>query len=136
MAEVYKFLNGRRLEDAVEGFRGTQDALGRYAFEIKAYADAFLIEARDYSEAIGRRVDWDAYVEVVRWRGRGSGSAGFDVILNDTLGDGAAYNIEKGRRVEFYDDVTGEPMGDMQGLFILERAVQIVADRHRSELRR
>lgn len=129
MGQVFKFLNGRPLEEAIEGLEGVQEALGKYAFEIKSYADAFLIEARDHSISIGRRVDWDAYVAVLKWRG------GWDVVLNDELGDGAAYNIEKGRKVEFYDDETGLPMGEMEGLFLLERAIQVVADRHRSELR-
>ncbi|MFC3504454.1 phage portal protein [Micromonospora krabiensis] len=112
-----------------KGLPGVQAALGKYAFEIKSYADAYLIEARDHSEAIGRRVDWDAFTAVLKWRG------GWDVVLNDELGDGAAGNIEWGRKVEFYDDETGLPMGAMEGLHLLERAVQVVAVRHRSELR-
>lgn len=135
MAEIYKFLNGRPLKDAIEGMESVQRSLGKYAFEIKAYADVFLVEARDHSESIGRRVDWDAEVNVFRWRGGKGGGSGWDVVLDDTAGDGAAYNIEKGRKVEFYDDETGLPMGAMEGLALLERAVQIVADRHRSELR-
>lgn len=130
MAEVYKYANGRRIEDAIANLPGVQDAVARYAFEIEAYADAFLVEARDYSLSINRHVDFNSFVETQKVRG------GRDVVLNDTLGDGAAYNIEKGRKVEFFDDVTGLPMGEMQGLFLLERAVQVVADRHRSELRR
>lgn len=129
MADVFKFFHGQKLEDAIAGLPGVQESLGRYAFEIKAYADAYLIEARDNSIMIGRRVDWDSFIAVQKWRG------GWDVVLDDTLGDGAAFNIEKGRKVEFFDDETGLPMGAMEGLFLLERAVQVVADRHRSELR-
>ncbi|MFY1620042.1 hypothetical protein [Micromonospora sp. WMMD736] len=135
MAEVYKYVNGQTLEGAIADMVGVQRSLGKYAFEIKAYADAYLIEARDHSVSIGRRIDWDAFIEVLRWRGGRGGGSGWDVVLNDTLGDGAAYNIERGRRVEFYDDETGLPLGEMEGLFLLERAVQVVADRHRSELR-
>ena len=130
MAAVFKFLNGRPLEEAIGELPGVQEALGRYAFEIKAYADAYLIEARDFSLSIGRRVDWDSFVAVQKWKG------GWDVVLNDELGDGAAFNIEKGRKVEFFDDETGLPMGAMEGLFLLERAVVAVADRHRAQLRR
>lgn len=129
MATVNRSVNGKRIEDYIAGMPGVQDAVGAYAFEIEAYADVFLIEARDYSLGIGRRVDFDSFVYSQKSRG------GWDVILNDSFGDGAAFNIEKGRRVEFYDDVTGLPMGEMEGLFLLERAVQVVADRHRSELR-
>jgi len=135
MAAIYKFLNGRPLSEAVEGLPGVQRSLGKYAFEIKAYADVFLVEARDYSISIGRHIDWDAEINVHKWRGGKGGGSGWDVILDDTAGDGAAYNIEKGRRVEFYDDETGLPMGAMEGLALLERAVQVVADRHRKELR-
>lgn len=130
MAAVYKYFNGKKLEDGIADLPGVQQALGAYAFEIKSYADAFLIEARDYSLSIGRHIDWDAFIAVQEWRG------GWDVVLNDQRGDGAAFNIEKGRKVEFFDDVTGLPMGQMEGLFLLERAVQVVVDRHRSELRR
>lgn len=130
MAEVYRYVNGRKLEDFISELPGVRLALSKYAFEIEAYADVFLIEARDYSVSIGRHVDFDSFVATEPTRD------GFDIVLNDTLGDGAAYNIETGRKVEFYDDETGLPMGDMQGLFILERAVQVVADRHRGELRR
>lgn len=129
MAEVYKFANGRPLEDYIAELAGVQEAVGRYAFEIEVYADGFLVEARDHSVNIGRRVDFDSFVATVKVRG------GRDVVLNDELGDSAALNIERGRKVEFFDDVTGLPMGAMQGLEILERAVQVVADRHRSELR-
>ena len=129
MAEVYKFVNGRRLEDVVAGLPGVQDALGDYAFEIRAFADAYLIEARDYSLSIGRRVNFDSYVAVLR------GKRDWDVVLNDELGDSAAYNIEKGRKIEFFDDETGLPMGQMEGLLLLERAVEAVAIRHRKELR-
>lgn len=132
MAEVNKYVGGRKIEDFIGDMPGLTEALGEYAFEIKAFADVRLIEARDFSESIGRTVNWDSFVEIQK---SGSGhNKGFDVILNDELGDGAAWNIEKGRKVEWFDPVTGLPMGAMQGLFILEEAVTATADRHRGEL--
>lgn len=134
MAEVFRVVNGQKLEDFIGGDLDVQVALGKYAFEMKAYTDAFLIEARDFSLSIGRHVDFDSFVTVEKDSGTGQDS-GWDVILDDQLGQGAANNIELGRLVEFFDKETGLPKGAMVGLSILERAVQVVADRHRSELR-
>lgn len=134
MATVFRTVAGQPIEDAIGGDPDVQLSISRYAFEIKAFADAFLIEARDHSLSIGRRVDFDAFVSIEKDSGQGQDS-GWDVVLDDERGDAAAFNIEKGRNVEFIDPETGLPKGAMEGLFLLERAVQAVADRHRSELR-
>lgn len=134
MAEVYRVVDGKPVEDFVAGMGTVQVALSRYAFEMRAYADALLIEAVDYSLSIGRHVDFSALIDVSRVSGVGR-EAGYLVTLDDTRGAFAALNIEQGRLAEYFDRVTGMPRGGMAGLYILENATQAVADRHRSELR-
>jgi len=134
MAEVDRTVNGKPIADAIAGDDSLQRVLSNYAFEIKAFADVSLIDAIDHSLAIGRHVDFDSFIAVEKAPGVGQ-DAGWDVTLDDTLGQGAANNIEQGRLVEFFDKTTGLPMGGMVGLFLLTNAVQAVADRHRSELR-
>ncbi len=125
MAIIYK---GNDFGKEIEA--NLSNELRKYAFEIEAYAAALLQEARDFSASIGRPFSGLSFVYSEK-----IGKTDWQVVLNDEFSDQAAYNIEKGRGAEGIDPETGMPYGEMEGLFILERAVQAVADRHRSELR-
>lgn len=133
MATVNKFVNGKKIDAYIATMTGVQDALQKYAFEILAYADVRLQEFSPRPSGSAQNpIEGHSFVEIQK---DGSGAnKGWVVVLNDMLGDQAAYNIEKGRKTEFFDPVTGLPMGGMDGLFILDEAVKAVAALHRGEL--
>jgi len=123
MAKINRTVNGKGFEDYLIELPGTQAALRRYAFELEALAAANLAAARSHAppgegsfiRAYRRKPDWI-------------------VELNDELGQGAAGNIEAGRRPRI-DPVTLLPEHEMVGLYVLARAIRALEDRHRSELR-
>jgi hypothetical protein len=136
MASVDRTVKGQSLEDYLAGLPGVGRYMRDITFELQAYAEVNLEEARSQSLFIGRQFDDNARVESQQTNRRKNQWA---VVLDDTdrVGDnrqGAANNIEQGR-LDYFRRDTGMPYGGMEGLNILTLALQTLRDRHRGSLR-
>lgn len=127
MAEVFRTIKGRPVEEYLVELPGTARAMRSYAFELEAHAEVVLEAARDFSLMIGRPFEENAKITSERESGNR-----WNVWLDDTGNErqGAASSIEFGRLPGMQ-----EGTGAMAGLEILGQAVQILKDRHRRSLR-
>lgn len=130
MAEVFRTVKGRKLDDYVVQLPGTAAAMRGYAFELESYAEVVLEAARDFSLMIGR-----PFEENVKVKANKENRTDWAVWLDDTGNSrqNAAGNIEFGRNDYFNDK--GMPYGGMAGLEVLSQAIRIFKDRHRRSLR-
>jgi hypothetical protein len=108
MAEVYKRINGRKIEKALAVEAGVQAALEDTTLEVAVRAESLLAEHHHSGDA---EIDVEA------------GKIDHYVILSDERGQLAALSIEFGREPHENDD--GELVGGMDGLHILGRAAHL-----------
>lgn len=113
MAEVYKSVNGRKMEKFIAAADFTQDYLDDVIFEMGVRAEEDLIE---------HRAEGHSFIDIE------AGNVDRYLILNDDRGQKAAMSIEYGRQAgEYVDDTTGatKKISAMQGLFILHKAARM-----------
>ncbi|MFY1688176.1 hypothetical protein [Plantactinospora sp. WMMB782] len=134
MAEVYRYVNGKKIEGYIADLEGVQLYLAGEAFEIKARADANLQEARDMGRVDPTRgLNPDERGAVIDWgqeRDREYGHLDWYVSLDDRGSDLGAMSIEFGR-ADYIVDEYGRTSGGHEGLYILTRAADLPIERKR-----
>lgn len=124
MAEVFKRVNGVKIEKAMAELDGVQLDLAERSFEIYVRAEELLQAARDASpELVGRDRGLDPGVRVTWGQEKDLeyGHLDWFVGLDDRASDFGAMSIEFGREDHLIAP-DGRTYGGHEGLYILTRA--------------
>lgn len=112
MADIYRRVGGRPIQQYIAMQDGVADWMDEFVFEAAVRAEKELIE---------HRVSGDASIEI------DIGRIDRYLILSDERGQKAALSIEFGRAAGEYTkaDGTTVKVGAMEGLFILHKAMKL-----------